>query len=107
MEKRMGKNWIHVGTNDLASFSSETKEERARRIRGFRNMIRNTKSLDIAGLREEGDKVAEDAAKEKASYEKAKKEEKLLSQAEKDRLKARRKKMRRGKRLEKTYSINI
>lgn len=63
MEKRMGKNWIHVGTNDLASFSSETKEERARRMRGFRNMIRNTKSLDIAELREEGDKAAENRAK--------------------------------------------
>lgn len=101
MEKRMGKDWIHVGTNDLASFSSETKEERTRRMRGFRNMIRNTKSLDITGLREEGDKAAEDAAKEKASYEKAKKEEKLLSQTEKDRLKAQRKVERKEKRLAK------
>lgn len=101
MEKRMSKNWIHVGTNDLASFSSETKEERVKRMRGFRNMIRNTKSLDIAELREEGDKAAEDAAKEKASFEKAKKEEKLLSQVEKDRLKTQRKAERKEKRLAK------
>lgn len=63
---RMPKGWVLVGTNALEFGNIETKAEKNKRFHKFNNLIRNTRSLKLDELIEEGEKAYLEMQKKKA-----------------------------------------
>lgn len=63
---RMPKGWTLVGTNALDFGNTETKAEKNKRFHKFSNLIRNTRSLKLDELIEEGEKAYLEMQKKKA-----------------------------------------
>lgn len=101
MEKRMAKGWTLLATNAFEFGKTETKAERIRKEKRFRDLIKRTSKLKLEELIQEGFDAEKVLNAKKAAYEKAKKEGRLLSLAEKNKLKAEKKEARRAKRLAK------
>ena len=75
---RMPKGWTLVGTNALEFGNTETKVEKNKRFHKFNNLIRNTHSLKLGELIEEGEKAYTEMQKKKAE-ERARKNKTVIT----------------------------